>query len=248
MDKIQFSFYDFFGYLASGLLLAFSIDYFFNDLALFKTQEPKAIQSIIVFLLIYIMGHILAAPSAWLLETKFVKKYLGHPRETLLKPTTNPQGSVLFFREYYRPLAKDVIAKIRNKFSIKDDKELTPEKCGDIFHLIYSKVKSNELSLNRLNIFLTLYGFARNVSFTCFIITIMILIQFIIQDHWCKWYWLLIFFFTGIVMLFRFLKFFRYYVYDMYLSYLALTEKDDTDKDEEKSKNWFESFIKKVFC
>lgn len=228
MDKIPFSIYDFFGYLAPGVLLVASVDYFFVDQKLIEYADKNVLTGVISILLIYMLGHIIATPSAWFLESRLVKKNLKAPRETLFLTKYKITGFKKLFSAFYKPLSTEVKRGILEGLEIKKDTKLDKEKCREIFQIAFSKVKTDEQSILSLNTFLYLYGFARNISLTCFIVAIMLFISTIISGVWANTYWIVGFLIAGITMLYRFLKFYRHYTYDMFLSYFALTEKKDS--------------------
>jgi hypothetical protein len=227
MEKIPFSIYDFFGYLAPGILLVGSIDYFFIDQQLIKYAGENFLTGLISILLIYIIGHIISTPSYWLLEKVIIDKNLKPPRETLFQDKTSIMGFKKLFSSYYNPFSEKVRNEIFKSLEIGKDIKLNDEICKGIYQLAYSKVKIDEQSMLSLNTFLYLYGFARSISLTCFVVVIMLLISSIISGAWNNAYWILAFVVAGITMFYRFLKFYRYYSYDMFLSFLSLIEKKD---------------------
>ena len=106
MDKIPFTIYDIFGYVIPGTILTFSINYFFPELRLFGFKEPTLIEGVIAFFLLYVVGHLIATPSALLLETLFVKKYLKDPQFLLLNPRGDVKGFKKLFPGHFLPIEK----------------------------------------------------------------------------------------------------------------------------------------------
>ncbi len=216
MDKTPFSFYDFFGYLAPAILLTTAIDFALNNQALIHYAGSGVINGIVSLLLIYIVGHTLATPAGWLYETLLVKKILNKPSEVLLFNVEKKVGKKLF-RGYYTALPVQIQEKIIEKAGesgIKTDHKA-------IYQFAFSKVKSNHLYMERLNTFLNLYGFARNISFVCFVITFVLLFSALFYDNIHLIKWALLMLIPGMIMLYRFLKFYRHYAYELFLSFIS---------------------------
>ena len=238
MNKISFTVYDIFAYIAPGSIIIASIDYFFTDCMLLSTASQDTMVGIVGIFLLYVVGHINAAPSSFFLERLFAKKFLRDPRRVLLETvkTRDCRLRCLLFSEYFNPLPPTVQKKIISQVEKKnlkvefDDKQKPKsENIFDVvFQLIYSAVKKDKDSLERLGIFLNLYGFARNISFAFFFIAAMLFINSHITGKWENNYWMLGFLGVGLIMLYRFLKFYRHYTYELYLSFLDV--KDEKEK------------------
>ena len=155
MDKIPFSVYDFFGYLTAGFLVlaglvaAFSGDDQLND-------NPGAIVAVLLIVVAYVVGQIVANVSGFLLESKLVGKLLGRPTRNLFG-----RGSSRFqrlFPGYYQALPPEtqrrVLVRAQEKAGITEPGE------GLFFHC-HARVKKEQVVLERLNTFLNLYGFCR---------------------------------------------------------------------------------------
>jgi hypothetical protein len=84
MNKIPFSIYDFFGYLASGFLVLMAVDYVSARDWLIGGQLSTVL-GIFWIVISYILGQILAGPSAWLLERIIVGKWLQRPNVNLFR-------------------------------------------------------------------------------------------------------------------------------------------------------------------
>ena len=224
MDKIPFTVYDIFGYIAPGALLTVALDRFFPSSKILATASQDAFSGIVSFFLLYVIGQIIAAPSSYLLERLFAKKCLQDPRRVLLEPK-NTAGLRILFKEYFNPLPGKVRDKIIKKSGMKKNKmkdgRQKDEKYDTIYQYIYSKVKKDTDALGRLNIFLNLFGFSRNISFAAFLLSFILLVNSFITGKWENNYWIVGFYGVSIIMLYRFLKFYRHYTYELYLSYLT---------------------------
>jgi hypothetical protein len=113
MGRIPFSVYDFFGYLASGFLFLVSVDYFVGKQWILD-KEFSITLSLVGVVLAYVIGHIIANPSAWLLERIVVGKYLRYPSKNLLRKRPRVRSAKLF-PGYYTPLPPIIRNKILKK-------------------------------------------------------------------------------------------------------------------------------------
>jgi len=206
-----------------------SLDYFFLEQKLIDYAALNFAQGVVSILLIYIIGQIISVPSAWILESLVANKILKEPCENLFQPDDSLKGYKRFFHEYYKSFSKEEVDKILRKFDIKDKVKPDEKKYRAIHQLVLSRVKTNETAFGQLSIYLNLYGFARNVSFTCFILSIILLIKSIYIECWNNTYWILALFLAGLILFYKFLKFYRYYSYDMYLSFLSISEESNSE-------------------
>lgn len=224
MDKITFTVYDVFGYIIPGGLFAFSLHYFFPGLELGNVFKETIVDGLVGIFLIYVLGQLIATPSAFLLESLFIKKYLLDSRQLLLTPRKEIKGFKRMFPRHFEPLPCKIRISILSKFGLKENHIITTDESDLIYQVAFSKVKTIEKALDRLYIFLNLYGFARNISFICLLVTLILLTNSIITYSWINNYWMLGIFCVSIIMLYRFLKFYRHYNYDLYLSFLSYKE------------------------
>src|SRR5215510_13241418 len=75
MDRIPLNPYDFFRYLASGLLVVVGMDMVFGFPSVIGT-DFKAIESAVLLLVVYVVGHTIATPAKALLEDLVVARLL----------------------------------------------------------------------------------------------------------------------------------------------------------------------------
>ena len=67
MDKIPFSVYDFFAYLSSGTVVLATVDYVWG-LGVLERREVGPVLGIVLVILAYVSGHIVAQFSSFLFE------------------------------------------------------------------------------------------------------------------------------------------------------------------------------------
>jgi hypothetical protein len=215
MNRIPFSAYDFFGYLASGFLIIASVDSLGTERVVLQ-EDLSAVLSIFWIGMAYIIGQILASPSAWLLERTLVGKYMERPNINLFKNKPE-KGWVKLFPGYFTPLPIATQRRILEKAKA----EGINEKGEALFVHVFGKIKADKDTMVRLSIFLNMYGFCRNISFSCLLSGLVMLVGFL----WTRNLDLLLWTFAALVgsvgMFYRYLKFFRQYSYELLVTYAA---------------------------
>lgn len=230
MDKIPFSFYDFFGYLGSGFLLLVAIDYAAGGERITSENVPT-ILAIFWVVLIYVAGHIIAHVSSIILEVRFLRKVLKSPEEHLFATDITSKWAKIF-PGHFKPLPESS----QERLSILARKEgfSTASDRGFFFHC-HAHVKRDEATLNRLNTFLKLYGFCRNLSMALLFSAVVLF--FWAFESWKFWEaangeklgWAGLALFAAFMMLLRYLKFFRHYTLEVYNTFAALKTGDNDE-------------------
>jgi hypothetical protein len=215
VNRIPFSVYDFFGYLASGFLLVVTVDYVIGDGWVLHNDLGVTL-GVFWLLVSYITGQIIASPASFFLERLLVGKGLKRPSTNLLqeRPRTLRARPL---PGHYTPLPKPTRERVQGKA-----KAAKVNETGEaLFIHAFGEVKKDEKNMPRLNTFLNLYGFCRNISFTCLLVTIMIVAGSLALDKTEKLYWALASMAAAVGMLYRYLKFFRQYAYELFITYAA---------------------------
>ena len=189
--KIFFWPYDVFGYLLPGCIVTAAIVYFDpqGQAALHDLVEGKwAVVTVFVFIS-YIMGHLVAAASSWVVERVVVKLIWDYPARQMLRSTDGPwfRRNILWwftahcrqFPPYYRGR---LIALYRETFGFPANNPSDNEVAdGDnIFWTIndYLMQKAPGAYQHILH-FVELYGLCRNGGMAFFMIGLL---------AWCrKW-------------------------------------------------------------
>lgn len=206
MLKIPFSVYDFFGYLASGFLVCVGADYIVGKHWLLRDDVPLA-EAAFWVVAAYIAGHIIATPASWLYERILVGKVLGRPNANLMARNSSWWRCV--FPGYFTPLPEQLQERIREKAGNLHGETL--------FHHVRTKAKADKPTWDRTEVFLHLYGFCRNVSFSLLVIGVALLAT----SHGKV---AVIAFVAALGMLYRYLKFHRQYSYELLTAYPDLAE------------------------
>jgi hypothetical protein len=216
MNRIPFATYDFFGYLASGLLLIIGM-----DLALgfprVLGHDLKPVEVVALLLAVYVGGQLIATPSKAVLEDGLVDRLLGRPNINLFREA-RPLLRSLLFPGFYKPLPCEVRQRVMNRAASEG---IANPGEALFLHVRYSpEIRADEKLLARLDTFLNLYGFARNLSFTSLLVGAALAIR--------AWWpgadptlpkYTATTIVVGVLLLYRYLKFFRQYSYELFNAY-----------------------------
>lgn len=225
MDKIPFSIYDFFGYLFAGFLLLVGTDYAFT-LRWIIGRNMEAGDAAFWVVASYVIGHVNAHWASWLLENKAVRK-LGYPSANLFgEKVTRP------FKHYRAPLPVVTATRIRDKYA----RMIVGAGEGeDMFLYCYHLVKEQcPQAVARLNIFLGLYGFCRNISFASAAISLMLGAAAIIHKRPDFVLPIIACVVVSFTLFFRYLKFYRLYSVELFTSFLTGIKEESIKADESK--------------
>ena len=215
---IPFSEYDYFGYLSCGSILVVVID-FLRGGKLLEQDKISVPEGLFLVVAAYILGQIIAGPAHWLLERKLIANVLHRPNINLFSKRKLSIQSV-FFHGYYEPFPGSIQHRIKAKAKVEGS-----ENVGEtLFLQVFSRVKQEEATMTRLNSFRNLYGFCRNVSFTCLLSSLTIAVWVQIFGGRSKLEWAAAALVISIGMFYRYLKFYQQYSYEMFISYLNLPD------------------------
>lgn len=220
MDRFPFDPYDFFGYLASGLLIVAGMDIVLGFPRVFG-QDLKVIDTALLVLAVYIAGQLVATPAKAVLEDGIVDKVLGRPSVNLLRQTKSALRFVFpgFFTTLPEPIRERILAKAE-KEGIRGTGEAL------FLHVrFHPQILSNEKLMAKLTSFLNKYGFARNLAFTSVVVGVALLVKYRVSlgnvdPQLARYGWTALV--AGVLLFYRYLKFFRQYSYEMFNTYAGL--------------------------
>lgn len=213
--KFPFSAYDFFGYLASGFLALIAADFIVGEKWLLK--DSLGLAPVLFWTgAAYITGQVLATPSSWLLEATVVGRWLGKPELILMSPKVRAFKTRLF-PGYFKPLPDS----IRQKVHEKAKGEGIPDEGIDLFLQALTRVRRVESAGTRLNTFLNLYGFCRNISFTAMGVALAMAAWHLTRHVPGALLLAGISTVVAVGMFYRYLKFFRLFGVEVFLTYSA---------------------------
>src|SRR5918999_528855 len=227
MDKLaRFSDYDVFAYIASGLAALVIWDIVFSTRFVLNAEWTVA-SGTLTIAAAYIVGQILAAPSGWLLERRFVHHVLLRPSLILMNDRKLGWRRLLkktLLQDYYTPLDAGLQRKVRERAATDRRVEVAGEA---LFWCAFPIAKKDANAYARMESFLKLYGFCRNMAFVgltgaCVIATDAALewARLGWSDHVGQQFrWALLALLVGLGMLHRYLKFFCFYNIEVFVAY-----------------------------
>lgn len=177
-----FTDYDFYAYITSGVIAIASVDYTIFGGILVNRTEWTVVQGVFWTMLSYLVGHITAGLSSFVLEQTITKRVFRSPSLILLG-LTSPRWfeklfSSLFAREYAplpKPSREEIIQKLCSKLQCNQANLTDAE---TMFHTAFSVARYEASSELRLNQFMNLYGLCRNVAFAFVLASILLIWKF----------------------------------------------------------------------
>lgn len=167
-----FTDYDFYGYLASGFVLLFTVDFVLTDGSIMLRRDWTFVEIVLVVALAYFTGQIAAAPSSIVLEHWLARRVLRPPIALMLAMAPMRRMDRFIARcvvgRYYEPLPeatrRTVLAKVAAANNVPVEEVATDPEV--VFGPAFAVACKHEGAKQRMDEFLNLYGLNRNMSFT----------------------------------------------------------------------------------
>lgn len=164
LEKFPFTSYDFWAYLASGFLLLGAIDLAAGT-GLMLLKDWAWPQTAIAVAAAYIAGQLTAGLSSLVLERGLVGHVLGFPRDNLFGQTKVCRWVRWCLGAYYTPLPTKT-----QEAALAKGKALGIDGPGEqLFWPAFTAAKANPKAIERMDNFLNMYGFARNIALVGFL-------------------------------------------------------------------------------
>ena len=221
MKNTPFDLYDFFGYIASGILIVIGLELTIGFPEVLG-RELLAFEIVALSLGVYVAGQIIATPAKWLLETIIVRRILKPPSINLMRSRDKGWWTKVWwwwlFPGYYEPLPNSVQKRILKKAK---DEGLDNPVGEDLFvHIRFQDyMRTDEVLMNRLRPFLNKYGFNRNLSFTSFLFGIALMAVTGWDTSTVETKSAILALVSGALLFLRYLKFYRQYSYELFNTY-----------------------------
>jgi hypothetical protein len=217
MDKLPFSVYDFFGYLSAGFVLLVGLAAAFTDSEAWQ-RTPGAGIALLLVVVAYTAGHVIANTSGYLIEGTLVRRILGAPNKVLFAEI-RPRWAWLL-PGYYRPLPVEQ----RERVLARAAQAGISGPGEGLFYHCFAAAKESPATQARLDSFLNLYGFCRNMTISTLIVAGALLAGtllgtaktgMLVAPGW----WAAAAFVASVGLLYRYLKFFRHYSVEVFVTY-----------------------------
>lgn len=224
MEKLPFTSFDFWGYLASGFLLLCAADSAFAY-GLMARKDWTVAEGILAVSIAYVVGHVIAGLASLLLERGLIGRILGWPSVALFGATKAPPWLQKIMPFYYGKLPAET-----QKAALDKAKSAGVTGPGEaLFWLAFAKARASDRTMIRLADFLNQYSFCRNVSMVALIDAVVL--------WWAHWqtagtHQQLVFAriaaVIGLALVVRYLKFLRHYSLELFINYAHAEEKAKT--------------------
>lgn len=217
MKDIPFDPYDFFGYLSAGLLVLAALELLIGIPTVIG-QEHKAFDLALIVLSAYIAGQIVATPAKALLEDLIARKALGAPTSLLITKKSERSRRRFVAPGYFAPLDETVRSRVLARAEAEG--LATPSGESLFQHVRFREnMLADALLAKRLDLFLSRYGFARNLSFVSLSFSAAVLIRHGVDTSSVLTRYAVVAMVGGILLFYRFLKFYRLYAFELLSTY-----------------------------
>lgn len=229
MSRIPFGVYDFFGYLSSGFLVLAALDLVFTGGSVLKS-DMQLLPGLFWLVVAYVTGHIVANISSLFLERLLVQRGLGRPYQVLLADRSHKKRARLF-PGYSEPLPRATVDRVLEKSGQRAG--ITQPGPGLFFHC-FAFVRGDEDARGRLDSFLSLYGFSRNVATASVIAVLVVAADLISMEsvevalRSVEFRWAVAAAVAAVGLLYRYLKFLRLYSVEVFVRYAELEPSTST--------------------
>lgn len=219
MDKLPFTVYDFFGYLAAGFVLLIAVVAAFVG---YKPilHTPNVLVGLLLIVLAYVVGHVVANLAGDIIERRIVRNRLGLPTAILIGSRILPSAAARLLPGYATPLPETQRKRILERAASNG---VTDQAEGLFFHC-HAVMKSDAVVQGRLSTFLNLYGFCRNMTVSLILSAAALAIGIALgsahtgPDVPPGW-WLAAALVAAVGLCYRYLKFLRQYAVELLTSY-----------------------------
>lgn len=214
-QKFPFTSYDFWAYLSAGFLLLFVADYVVGT-ELLDRDSWTVVQSIVAVSSAYAVGHLVASVSSIVFERFLIGKLLGNPRLVLFGKPKAWKWVRAAMPGYFQTLPRETQTAALDRGSAAG----VGGPGADLFWAAYANARDTPVVMERLDNFLNLYGFCRNVALVALIDGAMLYWSY----RWGNGQGVNLYFswaaiVLGVGMTFRYLKFFRHYSVEIFTAY-----------------------------
>jgi hypothetical protein len=219
IGQIPFSVYDYFGILAPGFVIIAAVDKSFQEGWILRPDLtwPSALLWVGAA---FILGHVLANISGWLLEATLLVKALGRSEAILLGQRTSRLRRI--FPGYFQALPPKTQGGVASRVGFP----IQPDTCRAAFLAAQPTVRKSDGVRAKLDLFVAQYGFARNTSLACILAAIVLIGSGIVFGRVDSSLWGIAALGACVGLFYRYLKFYRQYTYEVFINYAAGIGKD----------------------
>ncbi len=217
---MPFTSYDFWAYLSAGFLLLFAVDAVIGTKLVLR-DSWSIVQSVVAISLAYVVGQLIASASAAVFEKVMVGKLFGYPRDTLFGKSKASKGVQRLLPGYFTTLP----AVTQSAALEKGQKQGVGQPGEALFWVAFAYARQTPAVMSRLENFLNLYGFCRNMALVAFVDAALFYWSYLQSNGPSEHLlWSRLSFIVAIGMTLRYLKFFRLYANEVFTSFAYAKE------------------------
>lgn len=223
-----FTDYEFYAYLAAGMLLIAAVDYSVAGAVLVSRTEWSLVSGVFWTIVAYLVGQICAAPSAGLLEHLVARRWLTIPADIQLGLRERNRAerllAAIFAQREYSPLREAIRSKALDRAARQLGKPVETLDGETVYQAAFHTARAVSDTASRLTAFINQYGFGRNIAFVGVIATLLLGYRQL-TDPTAEGPWLI----AGAILLTvgmfgRFFKFYAAYSCDVLRTYATLAD------------------------
>ncbi len=220
MPKVAFTILEFFGLLGTGYLWFRFVGHVFA-VPFASEPSPGPGDAALIILISYTAGSVVSNIAEYVLEQLLVPALLGRPEEILLSRSCSPRLVRYIFPGYMTPLPSEVAQRACEAMEAR----AVPTDPQARFHHARQIAKEHEQTWMKVEAFLGLFVFSRNISFSLFLMGLVSAVTSLIGGDTLT---LPAACFAGSIgMFYRFLKFYRQYSFELFSSYPDIARSGD---------------------
>ncbi|MER9266082.1 hypothetical protein NKI63_16145 [Mesorhizobium sp. M0410] len=171
--------YDVFAYLPQGFFVLAAFDFFFGTSFVIHASWDVP-TGVFVLFLSYAAGHLVAGPASRILEAGIVHDMLKPPSVHLLSPEQRASWLLRsLLPAYFTPLSRPTRARVQAALA----KAGTCLHGDEAYWVAYTVAKRDDHAKPRLENFLNVYGFCRNLSFIAAVTAELLLVQALVAPR-----------------------------------------------------------------
>ena len=221
-----FTDYDFYAYLTAGMIVLFSLDYGINDGTIMLRESWPFIQIVFVIAMAYVVGHLVAGLASVILEQWVIHRLLRSPVAVMMglgKPRFCETIIRHFFvGRYYEPQSENmrsiIFESVAKALGREQEDIDNPE---DVFQVAFPVARAVPDCAKRMDEFLRLYGFARNVALSGVVGAAAMIYRATAAGEDTLYWWAGVIVVLSISMFGRFLKFYAAYGAEVLRTYAS---------------------------
>jgi hypothetical protein len=209
--NMPFGVYDFFAHVASGTV---AIAGFGLATKRWISPSVNTLEVLLFAIVAYTVGQLLAQVGSTLLESALVRRALGPPEIRLFE---RKAGTLAFvFPGFHEPLDAESVRRVTRRLE-GEGASLEPGRA--MFMYCWARARAEEDARKRLDSFLYLYGFSRNMAVALLGAALMLLGGPPEVDGIATTWIALGSAAAAVVLIYRYLKYFRLYTQEVFIRY-----------------------------